>query len=161
MEYTGKNAQLMRFLAIIVLIVLLVGLTYWYNQTNKPKVFPRTDATEGQVISGFPEELLMGAKNPKITQSYLIDYGSKANQYSTQFTIKADFLLTFLKYKVYLQNNGYYLSNENIQTNTDKAKTRSGGLYGVAKDKTVNVLIIEGADKKTLDITVSYVEKGK
>jgi hypothetical protein len=156
MDYTGKNAQLMRFFAIVVLIVLLAGLTYWYQQANKPKVFPRTDAAEGQIISGFPEELLMGAKSPKIVQSYLVDYGSKANQYSTQFTIKADLLLTYLKYKVYLQQNGYYLSNDNVDnTNT------SAGLYAIKKDKTVNVLILRGADKKTLDITVSYVEKGK
>ncbi|MHB8870914.1 MAG: hypothetical protein ACYC5G_00425 [Candidatus Doudnabacteria bacterium] len=156
MEYSGKNAQLMRFFAISVLIVLLAGLTYWYEQANKPKVFPRTDATEGQIVSGFPEELLMGAKNPKITQSYLIDYGKTANQYSTQFTVKADFLLTYLKYKVYLQQNGYYLSNDNVGKGN-----ASAGLYATKKDKTVNVLILQGADKKTLDITVSYVEKGK
>ncbi len=156
MEYTGKNAQLMRFLGIIVLIVLLAVLTYWYKQSNKPKVFPRTDAAAGTIIEGFPKELLMGAKDPKIVQSYLIDYGRTANQYSTQFTIKGDLLLTYLKYKVYMQQNGYYLSNESI---ADKAA--SAGLYGIKKDKTLNVLILKTADKKSLDITVSYVEKGK
>ena len=151
MEYTGKNAQLMRFLAIIVLIVLLAGLTYWYNQANKPKVFPRTDAAAGQVISGFPMDLVFNAK--KITESYSIDYGRSAKQYTAEYISKDKVIIAYLKADKYLRANDYVIVNQRLQPTV-------ANIYGKKREGDVNVLIQKLTDT-TSQIIISTVKKGE
>ncbi|MHB8870916.1 MAG: hypothetical protein ACYC5G_00435 [Candidatus Doudnabacteria bacterium] len=153
MEYTGKNAQVVRFLGIIVLIVLLAGLTYWHKQANQPKVFPRTDAIEGQVISGFPEELLMGAKNPKITQSYSIDYGSSSKQYTADYVSKDKLIIAYLKADKYLRSNNYVIVNERLQPTV-------ANIYGTKPEGDVNI-VIQKLTETTSQIIISTLVKGK
>ncbi len=151
MEYTDKNAQLMRFLAIIVLIVLLAGLTYWYNQANKPKVFPRTDAFAGQVIEGFPKDLIFDAK--EITESYSIDYGSSAKQYVAEYTSKDQVIIAYLKADKYLRGNNYVIVNQRLQPTV-------ANIYGTKSEGDVNVLVQKLTDT-TSQIIISAVKKGK
>lgn len=151
MEYTGKNEQLMRFLGIIVLVVLLAGLTYWFNQTHKPKDFPRTDAIEGQVVSGFPMDLVLNVK--KITESYSIDYGSSAKQYTAEYVSKDKLIIAYLKADKYLRDNNYVIVNERLQPTV-------ANIYGTKPEGDVNV-VIQKLTESTSQIIISTVEKGK
>ncbi|MEK7075399.1 MAG: hypothetical protein AAB948_01195 [Patescibacteria group bacterium] len=151
MDYTGKNAQLMRFLGIVVLIVLLAGLTYWYQQSNKPKVFPRTDAAEGQVISGFPEELIFHAT--KVNESYLVDYEKKQIQYTVDYNSKDKLVAAFAESLEYLEKNNYRIINQ-------RTEPTSAGLYGKREDGDINILI-QKLTPTTTNFVISFVKKIK
>ncbi len=156
MQPLQKNVSFMRVLGAILLVIILSLVGYWYGQSNKPTVFPKQMAAAGQLIPGFPNDLLLAAKDAKISQSYSIDFGGAAQQYTSEFTLNGNYLLAYLKYKAYLKDNGYYLSNDHVDN-----LNKSVALYGISKDHEVNISITQASDVKTSNINISYVEKGE
>ncbi|MEK7075222.1 MAG: hypothetical protein AAB948_00280, partial [Patescibacteria group bacterium] len=102
------------------------------------------------------EELLLGAKDVKILQSYSIDYGKGGKQYTTEFTLKYDIGVADLKYQRYLKDNRYYISNNFVD---DKKPIAS--LYGRGVQADMNIVLTGLSDNKTLDVIISYLVKGK
>ncbi len=139
------------------MIVILLLLDYWYQQSNKvSKSFPKETAAQGQLVSGFPQELLLGATDAKVSQSYAIDYGRGGKQYTAEFTLKLDLGVADLKYQRYLKGNKYYIANNFIDD-----KKPIANLYATNAQSDLNIVIAGQSDNKTLDIIISYLAKGK
>ncbi len=143
----------MRLLGIIVLIVILALLSYWYKQSHKEIVFPKEMAAKGQVVSGFPKELLFDPITT--TQSYKISYSSSKNQYVAEYNSKDSHGLVFVKTVSYLKGNNFYISAQQLQP-------KQANAYGIGPNDKIEISLVvtpNGDKKNTSHVIISYLNK--
>ncbi|GAC1413561.1 MAG: hypothetical protein NVSMB66_5710 [Candidatus Doudnabacteria bacterium] len=144
---------------LVLLLIILAGAGYVYtrktnkidtSQNSKAPAIKKTDAPQGQVVSGFPKELIL---DPKATtnQSYTVDY-SKQNQYTV--TLKSDMTpkAIFTAYSDYFKQNGYTVKNVN------NALTTLTSIYAVKNNVEVNVVANVMPGQKNTDVTITYLK---
>ncbi|MDB4939636.1 MAG: hypothetical protein JWO40_61 [Candidatus Doudnabacteria bacterium] len=110
----------------------------------------KTDAPVGQVIVGFPRELLLDSKATP-DQSYNMDY-SKQNQYTVNLISAMSPKDLYGLYQSYFKTNGYNLVNQNHTS----ANLQS--IYAIKDNVEVNVVANKKSDGKT-SLTLTYLQK--
>lgn len=149
-----------KVLSAILLLLVLAGAGYFYakknkqgantHSANKAPSINKTDAPKGEVVSGFPKELIL---DPKATtdQSYTVDY-SKQNQYTV--TLKSDMTpkAVFTAYSDYFKAKGYTIKNVN------NALDSLTSIYAVKDNVEVNVVANVMPGQKKTDITITYLK---
>lgn len=99
----------------VAVVVIAVILFFVWKPT--PSKAPSTTqampqyAPQGQVVSGFPQKLILGT-SPTVNSSYSIGYASSTNQYTAQWTSSSSVASMFSQYKTYLAANGWTISNQ-------------------------------------------------
>lgn len=118
-----KNSNLGALLIILAFLVALVG-GYAVRENKWPGLpwslgFAPTnfvlkfEAPVGQIVNGFPKELLNIAKDTKITKSAnydLIENGDKSEIITTTYTTKASISDLFAAYIEYFTDSGYTIT---------------------------------------------------
>ena len=150
-------------LGVLALIVVLGGGVLTLSRRNKAVIktnpvvtdtnsgaIKKTDAPKGQIITGFPKELILDPQ-ASASESYTIDY-SKQNQYTV--TLNSTMLPKdlFDTYKKYLVKNGYSIKNEN---------NRSASLisiYATSASADVNVVATRDAGAVTTKLILTYLK---
>ncbi|MHB8871358.1 MAG: hypothetical protein ACYC5G_02785 [Candidatus Doudnabacteria bacterium] len=135
------------------MLIILAGLTY-IQKVNHKNLFKRTDSLPGLLVQGFPDNLLLDFKSPKIVSSYSLDYSKYQKQYTTEFSLKENFFLIYTKYRTYLKQQGYYIANDQMDTTKFVAF-----LYGFKNESDINISITK-KDKEISDLNITFLEKG-
>ncbi len=148
----GKGQKI----AVITLVVILIAAIIvavamkkqpGIKQAAKVKV---TNAPAGQVIGGFPTELLIDASG-SADQSYAAAYNN-ANQYTVKVKSASSEQKVFTDYLAYFNANGYKIVNKN-QTDT------ISNIYATKGTITVNVVITHlKVDNNQTFINITYVK---
>lgn len=161
MKFDAKNG------ALIVLAVLVVAFLAAYavlrsqppqgggqNQAARPAPVPSgpppSYAPKGQLVPGFPKELILDAA-AQVSNSYSINYSASLNQYTAQWNSSSSMAALYAGYKAYLPKNGWQIVNQN----TGNVSWR--GIYATNGTHDVNVAIVQQG--KGSRATVSYVQK--
>lgn len=110
----------------------------------------KTEAQAGQLISGFPADLIVN-KDAQTNQSYAISYPLQ-NQYSAEVKTNDTVAATYQAYLNYFSKNGYQVVNKNSQTNI-------ANIYAEKNGDTVNVVASNYSfnGKQTL-VEITYVK---
>ncbi|MBU6447245.1 hypothetical protein KGQ24_00160 [Patescibacteria group bacterium] len=110
----------------------------------------KTEAPAGQVVSGFPTELILN-KDAQTNQSYAISYPLQ-NQYSAEVKTNDTVASTYQAYLNYFSKNGYQVINKNSQANI-------ASIYALKSGDTVNVVASNYSfnGKQTL-VEITYVK---
>ena len=148
------NNKATRIIGVVILVIILALAGYYYNRNYRVSHPTKTVAEQGKAISGFPQDLIM-YPNGAVETSYSLNYGT-TQQYTATFNTTKVMSLEWLIYRDYLNHNGYYIANQNVNEATNLAN-----LYGTKDNIDVNIVIQRRADKKSSDVTISYVVKGK
>src|SRR5437764_357381 len=97
--------------AVLVGVILAVAVIAGFAlKKHKPVVkqiqegVNKTEAPKGELISGFPKELIIGTG--QTDNSYKIDYNN-ANQYTANLQSDSSVLLVYNQYLRYFNTNGY------------------------------------------------------
>jgi len=133
--------------AVAVLLVAVVA-AYWqfiYKRVPAPVYAPK-----GELVRGFPKELVLDQKGI-VSGSYYVNYSTSLNQYTAVFDSTEPMLSLFSQYKDYLSKNGWTITNEITKYETSR------GLYAVKGAADASVAIIEQA--KSREVTVSFVQR--
>jgi hypothetical protein len=143
----------------VVVIVLVVAVVVWFiNRGQAPQKGPiPVHAAVGQVVAGFPQELILGTATSSsdgsvagVTNSYSINYSSSTNQYTAEWVSSSTPAALYTQYQNFMAQNGWTITNH-ADTPTLK------GVYAVNTSTvaTANVVIVlSGTGSK---VTVSYV----
>ncbi len=148
----------------VVVVAVVWGAVYWLSGSGGPGGMQAgagtgvpVHAQAGQVVAGFPQELILGAAtgtdgSPEgITNSYSIDYSSSTNQYTAEWDSSSTPAALYAAYQSYLTNNGWTPTNE---ADTTALK----GVYAITATSSLNVVITpQGADGAK--VTLSYVNQ--
>lgn len=123
-----------KVVAWITVIVVVVGGIGWYMIASIPSkqqpAVPATYAPAGQLIPGFPQQLILD-NNAAVTNSYVINYATTTNQYTAQWDSSSSMTALYTKYKQYLPQNGWTISNDVTRVATMRAvaaKNASGSV---------------------------------
>lgn len=152
------------YLAVIIVLAVIsiaVGAVYGlfplptFEKPTKQSVQPQFQfqphyASPGQLVSGFPAELVLDPK-AAVKESYSIDYGENTNQYTTSFNSNESMESLFSSYKKYFGDNGWSITNEITKYPTSR------GLYAVKGAADASVAIIEKGEMR--QVMASYVKK--
>jgi hypothetical protein len=133
---------------VIVVVIIVVAIWLAMSRPSAPRV---TFAPQGQLIAGFPKDLLLD--NAAIVgNSYTIDYTANLNQYTANWTSPSSTLDgLYNQYLNYFTKNGWTITNS---TNT----AVFSGLYAVTSTADANVTM-DDLGSGGLKVTVSYVKK--
>ncbi len=123
------------------------------NQTAQSKqqaAENKTDAPAGQLVSGFPPELILN-KDAQTNQSYTISY-SLQNQYSAEIKTNDTVAQTYQAYLDYFSKNGYQVVNKSSQNNL-------ASIYAQKNGNAVNVVASNFTfNGKQTDVEVTYLQ---
>ena len=138
---------------IVILIVVAAGLLIFAQIKHKKtaKVVPPGTAVyapAGQVVSGFPKELIL-EPNIQASQSYSINYASSTNLYTVQWNSTKPIADIYNEYLQYLQVNGWKITNKMTSNPTLRE------LYAVKPSAQANVsIVVKGTGS---EITIGYL----
>lgn len=159
------NKNLLKLLGILV-IVLIAGILVFkftrqnsstnnqnQNQVNLPQAGQRVDAPKGQVIEGFPTDLILNSFG-KPTESYMVPYGSTNKQYSVAFQTKTKVIDEYSQYLALLYKDGYSFVNKHMDSN-------SANIYATSQSKNadVNFTIIHTPGQTLNNVSLIYLKK--
>jgi len=95
-----------------IILVALAGCGAWYFYGNKgPAALVVAHAPAGQLIAGFPKELVAVDPSAQLTSSYTVAYSSKTNQYSAEWTSSSSAAALYDAYQSYAKANQWTISN--------------------------------------------------
>jgi len=143
----------------IALLVISLGLIYFVSKkVPAPKninqtaaVLGRTTAAEpGQIISGFPKDLIM-ASSFKTEQSYNIDYGS-LNQYTVNFSSSSGVGTEYANYLNYFKQHAYSIINKQLSS-----RGTSAAIY--ASNATSDIGVQISAAAPGTSVIINYLKK--
>ncbi len=105
-----------------MVVVIVVIVVYKFTGQGTPQVGPApVHVPAGQVVSGFPEQLLTGGaasgtkavastSMPQVTNSYSINYSSSTNQYTTEWVSSSSLAAILGNYKSSLPAQGWTIT---------------------------------------------------
>jgi hypothetical protein len=135
---------------LVILIVVIILGAYTLKHKEPTKQYVQT----GQVVAGFPKELIFDATD--VTQSYQIKYNSKLNQYTVQYESSEPYNVVLARTISYFKDNGYYISNRFVDANSAVA-------YGIKDDKHISMIATpietsapKGKTIKTSTVSISF-----
>lgn len=110
----------------------------------------KTEAQAGQLISGFPTDLILN-KDAQTNQSYAVSYQLQ-NQYSAEVKTNDTVASTYQAYLDYFSKNGYQVVNKSSQASL-------ANIYAQKSGDTVNVVASSYSfnGKQTL-VEITYVK---
>lgn len=132
------------WVGVIVVVVVAIGLIVtWFLHSGAPQPSAPVPvhAQAGQVVSGFPMGLVIGAATGTdgspagVTNSYSITYSSSTKQYTAEWTSRSTPAELYAAYKAYIAAHGWTLTN---QANTAAFM----GLYAVNGSSSLNVVLM-------------------
>ncbi len=156
---------------IILVIVILAIAVFWVIVLYPPKNPPKNQnannmpvkvktvppemptpvyAPAGQVVSGFPQDLILDP-NAQAAQSYAINYATSTKQYTVVWNSASSMDTMYKKYLEYFSAsaNGWQITNKFTTSPTVH------GLYATQPSAQVNVTI--EAQKAGSKVTVGYL----
>jgi hypothetical protein len=146
-----KSQKAWVWVGIVAVVVLVVVFLIWEpRQSSKPTGVVAVHAPQGQVVSGFPTNLLLGTST-SVSDSYSINYSSSTNQYTAEWNSSSSMQSLFANYQKYLPANGWTVGG----TITNYPTLR--GLNATNASGTINLSIV--AQGKGSQVTLTYVEK--
>ena len=162
-----KNLWVWVGVVVVVIVAVAVGVTWFFGRSPSAPTGPvPVHAPMGQVIEGFPQDLILGTATSSgagtnffagITNSYSINYSSSINQYTAEWVSSSTPAALYAQYQDYITNNGWTVTN-----NADT--TELYAIYATnASSSVINIVIIpqsqaaQGASDKGSKVTVSYV----
>ncbi|OGY98991.1 MAG: hypothetical protein A2945_04065 [Candidatus Liptonbacteria bacterium RIFCSPLOWO2_01_FULL_52_25] len=155
LKFSGKTIAFFVVTAIVVVsvIVAILGQRKGSEDAAQRPVYPPTQITptyaaKGEVVAGFPKELILDER-ASVAASYALHYEEKLNQYSTEFHSDRSMEELYDVYLAYFEGDGWTLVN---------AITKypgSRGLYAKksAADASVTILATDHSAR----VMVSYV----
>ncbi len=147
------NKRVWVWVGVVVVLFAIVAFLVWppNNNANQTATGPTpVYAAKGQVIAGFPQEILLHAPGA-ITNSYSIAYASSTNLYTVQLNSSSS--MQFV-YNLYLQ---YFLSKSWTITNNVTNQVASRGLYVTTSTADASVSIVQQGTGS--QVTISYSTK--
>lgn len=147
---------------IPVVLIIVAAFVFWQNKrvaqpSAKPKqattqqiqkVIQPTFASNGQLSTFFPKDLLIGTK-PIIIQSYSLPYGSKS-QSVTAYLAQDTTDKVFKAYLAYCQSNHYEIINQ-------QQSAKSNTIYAIRNDGEISVTIVPYNSQS--QVNTSYMER--
>lgn len=150
------------YVLIVVAVVLLVGAAFFFASESRPqapsvatpppapKQPPAVHAPKGELVSGFPSGLILGATS-SVASSFSLNYDENLNQYTATFNSLQSMQNLYDAYLKYLQANNWTIINR-ITSNPG-----SLGIYATRGNADVSVTIIASGSKSQAQ--VSYLLK--
>jgi hypothetical protein len=137
------------FWVVVIVLVVLVAVVVTASLTKKSAAPPGAVvfAPAGQLVSGFPEALLLNAGVP-ISQSYLVNGPSGPKQYTAVWDASSSGAMIYNAYLSYFENNGWTIANRTTQP-------KLLGLYAMQDSAAANVAI--SAQGTGAEAVVSYL----
>jgi hypothetical protein len=160
-----KKRDIWVWVGVIVVIVVVIGaFIAWFLRSGvpQPSAPVPVHAQAGQVVSGFPLSLILGAATGTdgapggVTNSYSITYSSSTKQYTAEWTSTSTPAALYAAYDAYITAHGWTLTNH-----ADTAAFK--GLYAVNGSSSLNVVLMplsgSGAPAASggSKVSVSYV----
>jgi hypothetical protein len=137
----------------VVVVVAIVGGVAWhfYRLAHAPKIGPApVHASVGQVISGFPQGLILGSSSTQPTNSYSINYSSSTNQYTTEYNSSSSIASLYAQYQSYVVANGWIIINRADTTSIE-------GLTATNASSTATLVVIIVPQGKGSKATITYL----
>jgi hypothetical protein len=147
-----RRGNVLIWIGILALIVIVLLVIFWKpSQPAAPATQPQpqpTYAPQGQVVAGFPQELVLDP-NAKVGSSYSINYSASTNQYTAEWASSMSMASLFGKYKTYLSSNGWTITGQSGKATLDSVYATD------ASGDVANVVISPRATGN--EVVVSYV----
>jgi hypothetical protein len=144
-----KENQAWIWVGVVAVIVILVVAVVWKPKSATPVTTGPTHAPAGQIVAGFPQQLVLDS-NAQVDTSYALNYAS-TTQYTTQINSSSSVSTTFASYQKYFQSNGWTILNLSQSSPTVQ------GIYATNATAGVTVTIVAvGQGSQT---TISYVKQ--
>lgn len=142
---------------MVVVVIVVVGLA-WYaaimrqggGSGGSPQAAPAVYAPQGQVIQGFPKQLILD-NAAVVNNSYSITYSAGADQYTAQWNSSSSVTALYNAYKQYLPANGWTITNDVATPSWFR------GLY--ATDASGDASIAISAQGKESQVVITYLIK--
>jgi hypothetical protein len=106
-------------------------------------------ATAGQLIPGFPRQLVLDSA-ATVSNSYSINYSASTNQYTAEWVLSSSLASLYVEYQSYAKANGWTISNH-----ADLPTLK--GIYATNASSTAAMNVIITPQGKGSTVTVSYV----
>lgn len=163
-----KNLWVWIGVAVVVVAVIVAVVVWFVNRGQAPQqaaVVPVVHAPAGQVIAGFPQQMILGVSTSSsatsgaasffsgITDSYSIGYSTSTNQYTAEWVSSSTIAALYKQYQDYVTKNGFTIINH-----ADTATLKS--IYATNPISVVNIVITPQSSvgqNKGSKIIVSYV----
>lgn len=135
----------------VVVIAAVWGGVYWFMHRSGPQAAAPVPvhAPEGQVVDGFPQNLILGSSAPSssasstsgapgilagITNSYSINYSSSTNQYTAEWVSASSTAALYAEYTDYVTKNGWTITNHMDSPSLE-------AIYAVDASSSLNITI--------------------
>lgn len=153
----ARRGNLWVWVGVAVVVIAVILFFVWKPQPYTPSTStPSTTgnpapvyAPQGQVVSGFPQQLLLD-NSSQISSSYSISYSSSTNQYTAQWSSSTSLQDLYQTYKTYLQANGWTITND-MSSGPDR------GLYAVNASNDVLSVLITPNSSGGINVVAGYV----
>lgn len=159
MKLPSAQQKKMLFAAVVAVVVVVVAGFFLLRKQpgstgpapiQPPPQYVPVVAPKGEVIAGFPKELILDDK-AMVAGSYAINYNEKLNQYTATFTSSQKMLALYDSYLAYFSKNGWTVTNKNTKYPISR------GIYAKKDANTASVAIVD--EVKSRQVTVSYLVK--
>ena len=99
-------------IAAVVILTAIALYAYRYGRPLPPQASgpPPVYAPQGQIIAGFPKELILD-HNVQASNSYAINYSSSTNLYVVQWNSSSSVAGLYNAYLAYLPTHGWTITN--------------------------------------------------
>ncbi len=153
---------------VIVAIAAVWGGIYWFmHRSGQQAAAPvPVHAPEGQVVDGFPQNLILGSSATSsasstggtpgilagITNSYSINYSSSTNQYTAEWVSASSTSALYTEYTDYVTKNGWTITNH-------VSSPSLGAIYAVNASSSLNIVITpqSSGSNKGSKVSITYV----
>ncbi len=147
--------------AAVVLVLIIAAVFFGFSgrrgvpapTTTGPSGPAPTYAPKGELISGFPKELILDSA-ARVGNSYSINYSASLNQYTAVWSSSSSAQTLLGKYQTYLSANGW-----TIPAGAAKSGKYGASVYATNVSSVVNIAIAPAAAGKGSQVTISYVAK--
>lgn len=159
LKLSPKTIALFAVTAVVVVVVILVMLGQRQSKSGgsgnaraalPPASITPTYAEKGEVVSGFPEELILDVR-ASVANSYALNYNQNLNQYTTTFNSDESMEELYDRYLAHFRQDGWTIVNAITKYPTSR------GLY--AKKGTIDASVAILDKSNSAQVSVSYVVK--
>lgn len=137
---------------VVVVIALIAGGLYWFMHRGGAPAYLPVHAPAGQVVSGFPQELILDAPTGTssgpggITNSYSINYSSRANQYTAEWDSSSTPARVYADYGAYATAHQWRITNL-----VDQESFK--GIYAVMASSSINMVVVPNGTGSAVTLT--------
>jgi len=144
----NKN-QVWIWVGVVVVVLAVVFVFVWKPMPSAPNDVP-VHAPAGQLVSGFPSQLVLDSSAP-VGSSYSLKYSSSTSQYTAQLNSSNSVSAEFTSYQSYFSANGWTIGDSNQSSPTLES------IY--ATNDTSGVTVVIAAHGTGSQVTINYVTK--